>query len=117
VLPGLSKGSQPYAPKTRGDIYWSKYKGPQPSLGIFEPCFGQICALYSLFTSILLPPIFHGKFCIFLSVLNYLAVATHIWNIGFLCVLGQSLADVLRNPSYDSLKIVVCFECAGLHFQ
>jgi hypothetical protein len=65
MLPGPSKGSQPFAPKTRGDIYWSKYKGPQPVLGIFKPCFGQICALYSLFTAILLPPIFHGKFCFF----------------------------------------------------
>jgi len=28
MLPGPSKGSQPYDPKSRGDIYWPKYKGP-----------------------------------------------------------------------------------------
>ncbi len=65
MLPGPSKGSQPYAPKTRGDICWPKYKGPWHVLGIFKPCFEQICALYSLFTAILLPPIFHGKLLIF----------------------------------------------------
>jgi hypothetical protein len=105
MLPGPSKGSQPYAPKTRSDICWPKFKGPWLVLSIFKPCFEQICALYSLFTAILLPPIVHGKFLNFLSILNYLAVATAILNICFLYVLGQSGADVLRNPSYFSLKL------------
>jgi hypothetical protein len=35
MLPGPSKGSQPYDPKSRGDIYWPKYKGPGPVLVIF----------------------------------------------------------------------------------
>ncbi len=35
MLPGPSKGSQPYAPKSRGNIKWPKYKGPRPVLVIF----------------------------------------------------------------------------------
>ncbi len=35
MLPGPSKGSQPYDPKSRGDIYCPKYKGPGPVLVIF----------------------------------------------------------------------------------
>jgi hypothetical protein len=62
MLPGPSKRSQPYDQKTRGNIYWPKYKGPRHVLGIFKPCFGQICALYSLFKVILLPPNLLGKF-------------------------------------------------------
>jgi hypothetical protein len=62
VLPCPSKGSQPYDPKTRGNIYWPKYKGPRHVLGIFKPCFRQICALHSLFKAILLPPDLLGRF-------------------------------------------------------
>ena len=35
MLPGPSKGSQPYAPKCRGNINWPKDKGPRPVLVIF----------------------------------------------------------------------------------
>jgi hypothetical protein len=112
MLPGPSKGSQPYAPKSRGNICWPKYKGPRPVLLIFKPCFGQICELHSCLGPFYSLQFSKANFIFWGSILNCLAVATAIWKICFLCVLGQSLADVLRNPSY-----VVCFQCAGLHFQ
>jgi hypothetical protein len=58
-------------------------------------------------------------FSFLLSFLNYLAIATAAWNICFLYVLGQSGADVLRNPSYISLQLssAATVQCAGLHFQ
>jgi hypothetical protein len=46
------------------------------------------------------------NFSFFVSILNCLAVPTAISSICFLCVLGQSGAQVLRNPSYVSLKLL-----------
>jgi hypothetical protein len=46
ILPGPSKGSQPYAPKSRDNINWPKYKGPRPVLVIFIALFwANMCTL------------------------------------------------------------------------
>ena len=116
--PGPSKRSQQYDPKTGGNIYWPKYKGPRHVLGIFKPFLGQICTLYSLFKAILLPLNLNGQcefFCLFWRIL--LLPQPPGISAFYMSCLGQSGAYVLPNPAYISLQLSSALSVQALIFS